>query len=266
MSTSPVIIRASSFGSLFDCPARWIAINLEGRQVPQNGKAALGTALHTGTAVFDGERAKGQVPSVSAATDAAVEAVRRPSDETDWDGEQVNAEKIAASLTEKYCREESDNHFFVAVEVNVEALHLTDLNITLTGTADRVAFDEMGYGVCDIKSGKQIVGTDGTVRTAGHAAQLGVYELVAEAATGLEIRSPAKIIGLQTNLTPEKQRIGVGEITGAREVLLGDADNTGLLTTAASLVHGAIPPWGNPKSMMCHVRYCPNFQTCFWRK
>jgi hypothetical protein len=49
-------------------------------------------------------------------------------------------------------------------------------------------------------------------------------------------------------------------------VLLGDQDNTGLLVTASKIVHGEIPAWGNPKSMMCHERYCPNFKTCFWRR
>lgn len=262
----PVTIRASSFGSLFDCPARWIAIHLEGRRVPQNSKAALGTALHAGTAAFDSERLAGQAPSLSAAEDVAVAAVSVPREETDWEGEQDKAEKIARSLTRRYCTDESPKHDFVAVEASVESLLITDLNVVLTGTTDRVERVDDLYGIRDIKSGKQAVGTDGRAKTQGHGAQMGVYELVAEAATGMPMRAPAQIIGLQTNLTPDKQRIGTGEIVGAKDVLLGDADNTGLLVTAAKLVHGEIPPWGNPKSMMCHNRYCPNFNTCFWRK
>lgn len=262
----PVGIRASSFGSLFDCPARWIAIHLEGRRVPQNGKAALGTALHAGTAVFDAERVAGQTPSVSAAQDAAVESIRKPREDTNWEGTQGDAEKIALSLTARYCQEESPKHNFVAVEASVEALHITDLGILLTGTTDRVELTEDGYGIRDIKSGKQAVGTDGRAKTQGHGAQMGVYELVAEAATKLPITAPAQIIGLQTNKTAAAQRIGTGEIIGARQVLLGDADHTGLLVTAAKLVHGELPPWGNPKSTMCHPTYCPAFNTCFWRR
>lgn len=261
-----VTIRASSFGSLFDCPARWIAIHLEGRRVPQNGKAALGSAIHAGTAVFDTERLAGQVASVNAAMDAAADSIRNPRGETDWEGEQDKAESVALSLTSKYCREESPKHEFVAVEASVESLHITDLDIILNGTTDRVGKTEEGYGIRDIKTGKQAVGTDGKAKTSGHAAQMGVYELVAEAATGLPMKAPAQIIGLQTNLTPDKQRIGTGDIVGAKEVLLGDDENTGLLVTAAKLVHGEIPPWGNPKSMMCHNRYCPSFNTCFWRR
>lgn len=263
----PVVIRASSFGSLFDCPERWIAIHLEGRRVPQNGKAALGTAIHAGTAAFDSERVAGQVPSIATAQDVAVEAIRKPREDTNWEGEQADAEKIALSLTAKYCQEESPKHNFVAVEASVDSLLISDLNIILTGTTDRVELTEYdGHGIRDIKSGKAAVGTDGRAKTHGHGAQMGVYELVAEAATGLPITAPAQIIGLQTNKTAASQRIGTGEIVGARDVLLGDEEHTGLLVTAARLVHGELPPWGNPKSMMCHGNYCPSYNTCFWRR
>ena len=90
-----VTIRASSFGSLFDCPSRWIAIHLEGRRVPQNGKAALGTAIHAGTASFDAERVAGQTPSLSAAQDAAVDSLNKPREETAWEDDKADAEKIA---------------------------------------------------------------------------------------------------------------------------------------------------------------------------
>lgn len=262
----PITIRASSFGQLFDCPARWLAIHIEGRSAPQTSRAALGTAIHSGTASFDSERVSGQEPSISAAQDAAIESIRNPRGETDWDSPQEEAEKIAVSLTKKYCAEESHKHNFVAVEASVEALHITDLGIVLTGTTDRVELTDEGYGIRDIKSGKTAVGTDGRAKTHGHGAQMGVYELVAQAATGLPITAPAQIIGLQTNKTEAAQRIGTGEIYDAREALLGDKDHVGLLATAARLVHGEIPPWGNPKSMMCSNRYCPAFQNCFWRK
>ncbi len=268
MNRDPVTIRASSFGSLFDCPARWCAIHLEGRRTPQAGTAALGTAIHAGTAVFDRDRVAHQQPSIEAAKDAAYESIRRPREETDWsDDESVDkAERIAVSLTERYCTLESPRHDFVAVEASVESLRVTDLGLVLTGHVDRVRRAEEGFGVADLKSGKTAVGTDGAAKTKGHGAQLGVYELVAQSATGLPITAPAQIIGLQTNLTPDKQRIGTGEILGAREVLLGDEGHTGLLAVASQIVHGEAPAFGNPKSMMCSERYCPAFKTCFWRR
>lgn len=265
----PITIRASSFGSLFDCPARWIAIHRLKQRMPSRANAAIGTAIHAGTAVYDGERVRGQTPSVSAAMDAAAAAAKDPGYEVDWADDKPDAAvDIATSLTQRYAEHESPKHTFVAVEASVDSLHLTDIGIVLTGTTDRVYADESTgeLGIGDLKSGKTIVRTDGTVDTKGHAAQVGVYELVASAAIGRPVSAPAKIIGLQTNKTPDKQRIGCGEIAGAREPLLGDEHHTGLLHTAARLVHGEIDAWGNPKSMMCHQRYCPNWNTCFWRK
>lgn len=263
----PVTIRASSFGSLFDCPARWVAVHLEGKRTPQSATAALGTAIHAGTAVFDADRVRHIAPSLSAAEDAAVESVRQPREETIWDDESADkAEKVARSLVGRYCTTESPRHEFVAVEASVESLVIEDLAIDLTGHVDRVRATDEGYGIADLKSGKTAVGTDGRAKTQGHGAQMGVYELVAQAATKLPITAPAQIIGLQTNLTPDKQRIGTGEIVGAREVLLGDDEHSGLLVTAAKIVHGDIDAWGNPKSMMCSPKYCPIYATCFWRR
>jgi hypothetical protein len=264
---NPVTIRASSFGSLFDCPARWTAIHMEGRRTPQAGIAALGHAIHAGTAVYDSDRVANIAPSVEAAEDAAVESIQRPREDTIWDEESRDkAESVARSLTHRYCTLESLRHDFVAVEASVEALHITDLGLVLTGHVDRVRRIDDAFGVTDLKSGKTAVGTDGRAKTHGHAAQLGVYELVAQAATGLPISAPAQIIGLQTNQTPEKQRIGTGEIENAREPLLGDEEHSGLLHMAAKIVHGDTEAWGNPRSMMCSERYCPAFKTCFYRR
>jgi len=83
-------IRASSFGALFDCPSRWVSIHMEGRRTPQSANAALGTAIHAGTAVFDEDRVKNIVPSLDAAEDAAVESVRRPREETVWDEASID--------------------------------------------------------------------------------------------------------------------------------------------------------------------------------
>lgn len=268
MKREPIRIRASSFGTLFDCPSRWIAVNLHGMRVPSRSNSVIGTATHAGTASFDRERVAGQAPSVSAAQDAAVESVRNPTGEIDWDDSSpAEAATIAASLTQRYCTLESHKHEFVAVEATIEHLEISDLAIVLTGTTDRVErWESGGLGIGDIKTGKTAVNAAGQVETKGHAAQMGVYELVAGAALGEPMTEPARIIGLQTNKTPEKQRVGVGEIVGARDVLLGDEDHAGLLVTAAKLVHGDIEAWGNPKSMMCHPRYCPQFSTCFWRR
>ncbi len=75
----------------------------------------------------------------------------------------------------------------------------------------------------------------------------------------------AQIIGLQTNVTPEKQRIASAEVPGVRDILLGDSEQPGILEVASRLAHGEMT-FGNPKSIMCSPKFCPNFNTCFWRR
>ncbi len=120
-------------------------------------------------------------------------------------------------------------------------------------------------GIVDLKTGKAAVGADGLVKTAGHAFQMGVYELLAQQASGISITAPAQIIGLNTAKTAASQRIGMGNISGAREVLLGDGESPGILEHASKIIHSG-SFWGNPKSMMCHERYCAAYPSCKFRK
>lgn len=267
-SDEPIQVRASSLGSLLDCPARWLAIHREGRRSPTSQKAVLGRAVHAGTALFDSEVVAGQTPSVSAATDCAVHAFENPGEDVaaeEDDGKVEQAKGIAASLTERYCTLYAPTVKYAAVEVGVDSLHLTDLAIVLSGTADRVRLTEDGLGVSDLKTGKQAVDARGAVSTKGHAVQLGVYTLLAEAALNTRMTAEAQIIGLQTNVTPEKQRIAAADVPGVREVLVGDGDQPGVLAVAARLAHGDMT-FGNPRSMMCSATYCPIYNQCFWRR
>lgn len=273
----PVRLRASSVGSLFDCPARWMAINLEGKRTAQSDKAALGTAIHAGTALFDVEVLAGQTPSILAATECAVDALRNPGEDTVWDVTREKCEAIACGLVNKYCK--GGKPTYVAVEAKCENLQLHDLALELTGSVDRIYTEHVAhtdyiddqefrqeFGVLDVKSGTQAVSHDGFAKTKGHGAQMGTYEILAEASLGEPITLPSKILGMQTGSRPESQRISIGEIEGAKEVLLGTGDRPGLLVNAALLIHGVVPPYGNPRSMLCHQNYCPVYQTCSWRK
>ena len=109
------------------------------------------------------------------------------------------------------------------------------------------------------------VAADGTVRTAGHAAQIGVYELLAGAAIGQPITAPAEIIGLQVAKTDKGRRAAVGVITGARELLVGTEEQPGLLQRAARMIRSG-DFYGNPKSQTCTEKYCPVFHGCRWRR
>ena len=74
------------------------------------------------------------------------------------------------------------------------------------------------------------------------------------------------IIGLQTGKTARGQRVANSEpIEHARDVLIGEPDSPGVLEIVAHQIHAGIFP-GNPRSMLCHEKYCPIFATCKFRK
>lgn len=261
-----VTIRASSLGRLFDCPASWAATHLEGKRTPSNGKAMLGKAVHASTAVFDQSAIDGAGITIDEAAAAAVDTINKPDEDVVWeDDSPQDAEKIAIALHVKYCQQVAPQQTYRGVEVRCDSLEITDLGIALTGTTDRVRETAAGLAICDLKTGKAAVGSDGIAKTAGHAYQMGVYELLAEQASGVPITGPAQIIGLNTAKTLASQRVGTGEIAGARDVLLGDGETPGILEMAAKIIHGGTF-WGNPKSMMCHEKYCPVFPVCKYRK
>lgn len=265
MNREPVIIRASSLGALFDCPARWAAIHIEGKRLPSSSKATLGKAVHASTAAYDQAVVDGGHISIDDAAGAAVDAIHKPDEEVVWeDSSPQEAEKIALSLHAKYCTIIAPTQTYRAVEIQCEKLEISDLGIALTGTTDRIRETEDGFGIVDIKTGKAAVAADGTVKTAGHAYQMGVYELLAESASGVPITSSAQIVGLTTAKTSASQRVGTGNISDARSVLVGDEESPGILQHAANLIHSG-NFWGNPKSMLCHKAYCPNFNTCKFR-
>ena len=102
-------------------------------------------------------------------------------------------------------------------------------------------------------------------QTAGHAAQIAVYELLAGAALGRVIEAPAQIIGLQVAKTAKGQRAGIGKIGGARELLVGDDETPGLLQIASDMLHAG-RFFGNPRSQLCNPKFCPAYSICRWRK
>lgn len=262
-----VTIRASSLSGLFDCPARWEATHIRGLRLPRSGKAQLGTAVHASTAVYDSSTLSGAGVTVDEAAAAAVDAIYKPEEDVAWDDDMAaqDAEKIARALHAKYCEQIAPAQDYAAVEVKCERLEIADLGLALTGTTDRVRRTESGFGIADLKTGKQAVAADGTVATAKHAFQLGVYELLAENASGVPITEPAQIIGMQTGKTDKAQRVGTAEVHTARELLVGTEDQPGILEHASRLIHsGAF--YGNPSSPLCNAKYCAAYSTCHFRR
>lgn len=264
---TPVTIRASSIATLQDCPARFEAEQLLGMRTPRGSKALLGSAIHSSTARYDQSVLNNEGITVNEAAAAAVDAIRNPKEDIAFDDDDnvQQIEDIAVALHTRYCEEIAPTQQYVAVEVRVANLEISDLGLILTGTTDRVARHGEDYGIRDLKSGGSAVKADGTVEIKGHAAQLGIYELLAEHGSGLPIKAPAKIVGLQTGKTMRGQRVAVSRgVTGAREMLIGNEDSPGLLTIASRMIHAG-NFIGNPRSMFCGAKYCAAYNNCRWR-
>ena len=263
-----ITIRASSLSDLLDCPARWEAKHLRGMRMPSGPKAILGKAIHASTARFDLSAMSGAGLTADEAAGAAVDAIRHPDEDVDWKADEISpatAEKIALDLHRAYCAEIAPGQEYLGVEVTCEALTITDLGLTLTGTTDRVRKAADGsVGIADIKTGATAVSADGKVKTAGHGVQLAVYELLAGNAIGRAMDAPAQIIGMQTGKTAKGQRVAVGECSSGMTALLGDEDRAGLLQHASRLIHSG-NFFGNPRSQLCNPKYCCCYATCMYR-
>ncbi len=259
-----VPIRASSLAELFDCPARWASKYIEGRRLPRSAAAQLGTAVHASTAVFDASRLAGGSPvTADDAAGALVDAIHHPEEDVEWeDTKPQEAERIGLALHTRYCAEIAPQQKYLGVEVACERLEIPDLGIALTGTTDRVRETVDGQiGIADLKTGGRAVGADGTVTTAGHGPQMGVYELLAEQVIRRPITAPAQIVGLNTGKTAAAQRVGTGEIEGARAALVGTDEQPGMLEHASRIIHSGLF-FGNSKSVLCSPRFCPAHPTC----
>lgn len=264
-----VPIRASSFSTLLDCPARWHAQHIQGLAFPSSAAAHLGTSIHASTAAFDQARIDGLNITASDAAGVFVDTLRDPNADVDWEGAEITrreAEATGLTLHTMYCQQISPTQDFIAVEETMPDLpvdfHDLGVRILLTGHIDRIRRTDEGLGVADLKSGKSAVGKDGTVETSQHLAQLGIYELLTEAAIDRQLTAPAAIYGMSTGA---ERRVGIGVAEAPpKGLLLGEEGEPGLLEMAARLIANDIW-WGNPRSQLCSSRYCPAFSTCKWK-
>jgi hypothetical protein len=268
MSEPSITIRASAWAGLFDCAYRFEGIHLLGMKNTVGLRAALGTAIHAGSAAFDQARISGDTVTANDAAGVLVDKLRDPENEFDPAKDDLtmrDAESIGISLLTKYCGEVSPKYHFVAVEMETKPLDIDCGNntvIRLTGTMDRARIKKSshGIGIADLKSGSAAV-QKGVAVTKGHGAQVGTYELLFEHTTGESITSEAEIIGLKTKGAAE---IATGTISNAKRIMTGDQDNPGLIEFAADMFRtGRFYP--NPKSLLCSDKYCPRYKSCTFK-
>ncbi len=169
-----------------------------------------------------------------------MDTIHNPQEEIIWEElSQNDAEKILLPLMDKYAASITPAINFLGVEVNAENIVINDLGISISGTLDRVYKD----------------GFD----------NIGIYEILATHAANTEINAPALIIGANTGKTDKAQRVAKGQISNAKELVLGDGIYQGILEYASKMLHSGMF-YGNPKSQICHEKYCPIYGTCFFRK
>lgn len=265
--TPSLTIRASSWAGLFDCAYRWEGIHLRGLRNVVGLRAALGTAIHAGTAVFDQARITGDSVSADDAAGVMIDKLRDPENEYDPSRDDLSvgeAEKTGVTLLTKYCFEVSPRYNFVAVEMETNPLDIDcggGVIVRLTGTMDRARIrkGDHGVGIADLKSGSAAV-QKGVAVTKGHGPQVGTYELLYEHTTGEPITDTAEIIGLKTKGTAE---IATGIVKNAKRAMVGTEDQPGLIEFAAEMFKtGRFFP--NPKSLLCSDKFCPRHNACIF--
>lgn len=268
MNQPSITVRASSWGALFDCAYRWEGIHILNMRNVVGLRAALGTAIHAGTAVFDQGRIDHSGVTPDDAAGAFVDKLRDPDNAYDPRRDDLTmrkAEQIGITLVNRYCAEISPRYTFESVEMQTKPLDIDcggGVVVRLTGTMDRsrVRRTTGGIGISDIKTGSSAV-QDGAAKTKGHSPQIATYELLFEHSTGTPVTEAGEIIGMKTSGTPE---IAVGVINNARRVMVGDEQNPGLIEFAAEMFRtGHFYP--NPSSRLCSEKYCPRYATCHFK-
>lgn len=265
--TEPTVytVRASSWAKLFDCAYAFEWTQLLGHYKPSGIRALLGTALHKSTATFDQGRVDHAGITPDDAAGVLVDTIHHPDRDVDFTDDDIrprDAEKIGLALHSRYCIDWSPRYEFAAVEMTTEPFVIdcgSGVHIKLTGSLDRSRVIA-GAGkdrIADLKSGKTAV-QKGAANTKQHRPQVGTYQLLYEHTTGRPTDDVSEIIGLKTSGKPE---IAMGEMTGARDLMVGTADYPGLMEIAAHMFSsGLFPP--NPSSANCHPKYCARYQFC----
>lgn len=257
-------VRASSWGSLFDCAHKWEGEHMLGMRKPSGLRAQLGTAIHASTAVFDAGRINGSPVSVDDAAGVFVDRLHNPERDVDYSQDDISvkeAESIGLRLHVGYCTDLSPRFIFRSVEAALQPLDIncgSGIVIRLTGTMDRarVASTPEGDVIPDIKTGSRVI-EGGQAKTKGRSAQLGTYQLMHER-DRCEPTAGAQVIALQTSSKPA---LAVSPVFNAKRVMLGVDGKPGLIEFAAEMFRtGLFPP--NPQSVLCSEKFCARWGTC----
>jgi hypothetical protein len=260
---STINVRASSFGTIFDCAYRFEGEQLLKITKRNSLRAWLGSSIHASTAAFDQAKLDGAPISADDAAGAFVDMFYDAYAEVELDPKLTmrQGEIIGLTLHSRYCAEIAPTMTYESVEKPLEPLKIDcggGLILRLTGTLDRARVVRTHHGkvIGDVKTGGRLI-TDGVVSIKGRGAQLGTYQILSEHTDGEEVGG-AQIIALQTTSTTQ---VGISKVFDARPLMLGTDENPGLIEMAAKMFKiGLFPP--NPQSVLCDKKYCARWGTC----
>lgn len=263
---STIKVRASSWGALFDCAYKWEWEILYGNRKPVGIRAVLGTAVHASTAAFDQALIDHEHLRIDDAAEVFIARLHNPDYEVDYSGDDIDpptAEKIGLALHRMYCADVAPHMGYTDVEMALKPFDIDcggGLIITLTGTMDRARVSMKPHQtkpvIPDIKTGRRVVAKGAAVMK-GRSAQLGTYELLYQHTRQVETGG-AQIVALNATTAP---KVAVSPVFDARRVMVGTANEKGLIEYAAEMFRtGLFPP--NPQSMMCSKKYCARWDHC----
>lgn len=258
-------VRASSWGSLFDCAHAWEGAHILGLRKASGLRAQLGTAIHASTAKFDAGRLPGgNALSVDETAGAFVDALHHPDRDVDYSRDDLTvteAEKIGLKLHSLYCYDLAPQFVFKSVEQTLKPLDIDcggGQVVRLTGTMDRARVAQSAGGVVipDVKTGSRVI-AKGVAQIRGRSAQVGTYQLMYEATEGVQTVG-GQVLALSTAGKPQAL---ASVVFDAKRVMLGTDDEPGLIQYAGEMFRsGLFPP--NPSSVLCGERYCARWATC----
>lgn len=263
-----VRIRASSLASLFDCPKRFEATQINKITMPRNPKNLIGNAVHHACAAFDANKLEGNPILINDAAELSNEYINKVKDEVDWgDTDLKSTCSKAKQLVQKYCVNIAPMYEFVMVEpedLRPIEIDIEGITLIFTGTPDRAYITIDGlYGGADLKTGVSVVNAADQIETVKHIAQAAIYTMLIEENFDIQLTEPFHILGMSTAGTEPRTGIGI-MTTNFKEYLFGNPEDEnleGIIHIAARLLKAGIF-YGNPRSMMCHKQYCPIYRTC----
>lgn len=254
----------------------WEGIHVLGMQSRDSGPARLGTAVHHATAIYDANREQMTArDAVSEFVDALHDKERG---EVAWrdDLTPAAAERVGGALVNEYVRRWSPQFTFLSVEQKLPDLDMEintpagPVTVRWTGSMDRarVVRGTRAAAIVDIKTGKRAI-EHGFAKTRGHAAQVGLYQVLANADPSMPVQvdETPHILAMSTSpATATKPQIAMAPVPGAVEQLLGaKGGDYGLMEYAALFLKtGMFPP--NPRSQLCGEKYCPRWSVCKFRE